>query len=132
MLRSTIHLTTCRGRRILVIYYVKCVYNCSFCYIFSSPFNLISLKALCIICRNRNFPPFALMLFKVVSRKTSPTTSFPSSVTSLKATGTTFGSPFAHVARSHIPFFNTLITDSFNIAYTSRFLSMIIYLMYSC
>ena len=23
MLRSTIHLTTCRGRRILVIYYVK-------------------------------------------------------------------------------------------------------------
>ena len=48
---------------------------------------------------------------------TSPTTNFPSSVTSLNATGTTFGSPFAHVARSHIAFFNTLITDSFNIEY---------------
>ena len=41
MLRSTIHLTTCRGRRILVIYYVKsqhdqcgsskCFHNCCTC-----------------------------------------------------------------------------------------------------
>ena len=29
MLRSTIHLTTCRGRRILVIYYVKINNNTS-------------------------------------------------------------------------------------------------------
>ena len=28
MLRSTIHLTTCRGRRILVIYYVKLIPGC--------------------------------------------------------------------------------------------------------
>ena len=45
------------------------------------------------------FPSFAFIFFNVVSRKTSPTTSFPSYVTSLKATGTTFGSPSAHVAR---------------------------------
>ena len=50
--------------------------------------------------------------------------------TSLNATGTTFGSPFAHVARSHIPFFNTLITDSFSIECTSC-LSTINYLMHS-
>ena len=43
---------------------------------------------------------------------TSPTTNFPSSVTSLNATGTTFGSPFAHVARSHIPSFNNFTTPS--------------------
>jgi len=59
------------------------------------------------------------MLFNVVSRKTSPTTNFPPSVTSLKATGTTLGSPFAHVARFHIPSFNNFTTDSFNILYTS-------------
>src|SRR5574344_358915 len=59
------------------------------------------------------FPLLALMLFSVVSRKTSPTTSFPSSVTSLNATGTTLGSLSEQVARSHILSFNNFFTFSF-------------------
>ena len=33
---------------------LKGIYNCSFCYIFSSSLDLISLQILCIIYRNRN------------------------------------------------------------------------------
>lgn len=59
---------------------------------------------------------------RVVSRNTSPTTSLPSSVTALNATGTTFGSPSDHVARSHISFFNNFITDSVSISTSPLYL----------
>lgn len=44
---------------------------------------------------------------------------FAVGVTSLKATGTTFGSPFAQVARSHIPFFSSVTTFSCSIIRSS-------------
>ena len=65
-------------------------------------------------------PGVVTMTFSgVVSRNTSPTTSLPSTVTSLNATGTTLGAPLAQVARSHIPAFSSFATFSFSITASS-------------
>lgn len=70
-------------------------------------------------------PSFAARLRSVVSRNTSPTTSLPSSVTSLNATGTTFGTPAQQVARSHMFSLSSFLTFSVSmIRFSLWFLSL--------
>ena len=65
MLRSTIHLTTCRGRRILVIYYVKSVFIVALViFLGNGKIFWIRVKYFPLIC-TKHLSFFLVILYKI-------------------------------------------------------------------